>query len=52
MGIIHEKLGKKCYGKFCWSYGGHTKNDYFTKNGPKSSILRIFHRGMTQNDEI
>jgi hypothetical protein len=44
---------------FFWSYGDliwgqkltHTKIAYFTKNGPKSSILRIFHRGKAQNDE-
>ena len=44
---------------FSWSYGGqicgqkwsHTKIDHFTKNGPKSSKLSIFHRGKAQNDE-
>jgi hypothetical protein len=44
---------------FFWSYGGliwdqkwtHTKIDHFTKNGPKSSISSIFHRGKAQNDE-
>ena len=43
---------------FFWSYGGliwdqkwtHTKIDHFTKNGPKSSILSIFHRGKAQNN--
>jgi hypothetical protein len=29
----------------------HTKTDHFTKNGPKSSILSIFHREKAQNDE-
>jgi hypothetical protein len=40
---------------FFWSYEGlkltHTKIDHFTKNGPKSRILRIFHQGKAQNDE-
>ncbi len=44
---------------FTWSYGGqiwgqkwtHTKIDHFTKYGPKSSKLSIFHRGKAQNDE-
>jgi hypothetical protein len=44
---------------FFWSYGAqiwgqkwtHTKIDHFTKNGPKSSIMSIFHRGKAQNDE-
>jgi hypothetical protein len=43
---------------FSWSYRGliwgqkwtHTKIDHFTKNGPKSSILNIFHQGKAQND--
>ena len=42
-----------------WSYEGliwgqkwtHTKIDHFTKNGPKSSNLGIFHRGKSENDE-
>ena len=51
---LHEKLGKMGK-KISWSYGGqkwsHLKIDRFTKNGPKSSILSIFHRGKAQNDE-
>ena len=52
---LHEKLGKY----FSWSYGAqiwgqkltYTKIDHFTKNGPKSSNLGIFHRGKSENDE-
>jgi hypothetical protein len=44
---------------FSWSYGAqiwgkkwtNTKIDYFTKNGPKSSKLRILNRGKAENDE-
>jgi hypothetical protein len=44
---------------FYWSYGGqiwgqkstHTIIDDFTKNGPKSSKLSIFHREKAQNVE-
>jgi hypothetical protein len=44
---------------FFWSYGGliwaqkwtiSPKVGHFTKNGSKSSILSIFHRGKAQND--
>jgi hypothetical protein len=45
---------------FCWSYGAliwgqkltHTKIDYLTKNGPKSSKLSIFRREKAQNNDI
>jgi hypothetical protein len=44
---------------FFWSNGGlilgqtltHTKTDYLTKNGPKSSNLEYFSSGKAQNDE-
>ncbi len=44
---------------FSWSYGGqiwgqkstHTIIDHFTKNGPKSSELDIFHQKKAQSDE-
>jgi hypothetical protein len=54
---LHEKLGKKILREkfFFWPYGGqiwgqkwtHTKIDHFTKNGPKSPILNIFHPKIT-----
>jgi hypothetical protein len=58
---LNEKLGEKnVMGNFFyWSYGTqiwgqkrtHTKIDHFTKIGPKSSKLSIFHRGKAENYE-
>jgi hypothetical protein len=45
-----RKLGKKNFLVKSGSNMG-SKIDHFTKNGPESSILRIFHQGKAQNDE-
>ena len=59
--IPREKLGKKMLWKIFFlghmgvKYGVKNgpikKIDHFTKNGPKSSYLSIFHRRKAQNEE-
>jgi hypothetical protein len=44
-------MEKNIFGHIWVKSGPIRKIDHFTNNGPKSSILSIFHRGKAQNDE-
>jgi hypothetical protein len=49
--MLWKKIFLDIWGSNMGQSGPIRKIDHFTNNGPKSSKLKIFHRGKAQNDE-